>query len=227
MSCCNKKTESKSDCNSTSQQQPAQSQGGGCCSPKPAQKAAQTVTKIDQNMTIEEILSLFPYKAQKLSQEITNAGLHCVGCHAATWETLEGGMKGHGMDDSAIERLVGRLNALLNEEIDITTVTITPRAAKKYLKILEEEGKQGYGVRFGERMAGCNGFEYSLDYSEKAGPNDSIVESQGIEIHMEKALLPRLLGSEIDFIDGLHGSGFKISNPNVRSSCGCGTSHGY
>jgi iron-sulfur cluster assembly accessory protein len=178
-------------------------------------------------MTIEEILSLFPYKAQKLSQEITNAGLHCVGCHAATWETLEGGMKGHGMDQVAIDRLVGRLNALLNEKVDTSTVTITPRAAKKYLEILEEEGKQGYGIRFAERMAGCNGFEYSLDYSQKKTPNDVVVVSQGIEIHMEQSLVSRLLGSEIDYVDGLQGSGFKISNPNVRSSCGCGSSHGY
>lgn len=183
--------------------------------------------KIHPHMTIEEILSLFPYKAQRLSQEITNAGLHCVGCHAATWETLEAGMMGHGMNQEAIDRLVGRLNALLDEEVDATTVTITKRAAKKYLEILEEEGKQGWGLRFSERMAGCNGFEYSLDYSEKALADDTTIESMGIQIHINNGMLKRLLGSEIDFVDGLQGSGFKVSNPNVRSSCGCGTSHGY
>ena len=187
----------------------------------------QTDKKIHRQMTIESILSMFPFKAQKLSQEITNAGLHCVGCHAATWETLEAGMYGHGMDDAAIERLVGRLNTLLEEESDLSTITITPRAAKKFLQILEEEGKQGWGLRFAERMAGCNGFEYALDYSEKAEANDETFESLGIQIHIEKPMVSRLLGSEIDFVDGLQGSGFKISNPNVRSSCGCGTSHGY
>lgn len=178
-------------------------------------------------MTIEEILSLFPFKAQRLSQEITNAGLHCVGCHAATWETLEAGMMGHGMNQDAIDRLVNRLNALLDEEIDASTITITPRAAKKYLEILEDEGKQGWGLRFSERMAGCSGFEYSLDYSEKALDDDVTFESCNIQIHVNKAMLKRLLGSVIDFVEGLHGSGFKISNPNVKSSCGCGSSHGY
>lgn len=183
---------------------------------------------IQQHMTIEEILSLFPHKAQRLSQEITNAGLHCVGCHAATWETLEAGMLGHGMNQEAITRLVGRLNALLEEqEEDRTTITVTPRAAKKYLEILAEEGKQGWGMRYAEKAAGCSGFEYYLDYSEKALHQDAIFESNGVHIHVSQAMVPRLLGSVIDFVDGIRGSGFKITNPNVRSSCGCGTSHNY
>lgn len=183
--------------------------------------------QIHRQMTIEEILTSFPHKAQKIAQEITKAGLHCVGCQAATWETLEAGMKGHGMTDTVIDELVSKLNAILNEKIDLTTITITERAAKKYLDILAEEGKQGWGLRFEEKMAGCSGFEYVLDYSEKAGADDEIFESQGIEIHVKKAKVSRLVGSEIDYVDGLQGSGFKISNPNVRTSCGCGTSHGY
>jgi iron-sulfur cluster assembly protein len=184
--------------------------------------------KIHRQMTIEEILSLFPHKAQRLSQEITNAGLHCVGCQAATWETLEAGMLGHAMSHEAVDRLVDRLNALLEEkDEDATTITLTKRAAKKYLEILEEEGKQGWGLRFAEKMAGCNGFEYLLDYSEYALTDDTIFVSAGIEIHVNNAMVKRLVGSVIDFVDGLQGSGFKVSNPHVKSSCGCGTSHGY
>jgi iron-sulfur cluster assembly accessory protein len=183
--------------------------------------------RVHRHMTIEQILSLFPHKAQRLSQEITAAGLHCVGCHAATWETLEAGMLGHGMSNEAIDRLTQRLNALLDEESDPNTITITKSAAQKYLQILDEDGKQGWGIRLAERMAGCNGFEYSLDYSEKALEDDVIFESSGIQIHVNKGMLNRLIGSEIDYVDGLHSAGFKISNPNVRSSCGCGTSHNY
>lgn len=182
---------------------------------------------IHRHMTIDEILSLFPFKAQRLSQEITNAGLHCVGCHAATWETLEAGMLGHGKTEQEMEKLISRLNALMEEEVDTSTISITKRAASKFLSILEEEGKQGWGMRFAEKMAGCNGFEYALDYSEKASADDEIFLSHGIEIHINKQMVSRLMGSEIDFVDGLRGSGFKITNPNVRSSCGCGTSHGY
>lgn len=182
---------------------------------------------IHRKMTIDSILGMFPHKAQRLSQEINSAGLHCIGCHAATWETLEQGMYGHGKSDAEIDELVEKLNALLSEKIDLSTITITPRAAKKYLAILESEGKKGWGIRFDEKMSGCNGFEYVLDYSEKAKSDDEVFTSQGIEIHIKKSMLSRLMGSQIDYIDGLQGSGFKISNPNVKSSCGCGTSHGY
>ncbi|MCE5317812.1 MAG: iron-sulfur cluster assembly accessory protein [Parachlamydia sp.] len=189
---------------------------------------SQTKPVIHRQMTIEQILSMFPHKAQRLSQEITNAGLHCVGCHAATWETLEAGMLSHGMNDDAIERLVRRLNALLEEqEADKNSISMSKRAASKFMEILEEEGKQGWGLRFGDRMAGCNGFEYILDYSEKAQADDQVFEAHGIQIHVDKSTLKRLLGSEIDYVDGLHGSGFKISNPHAKSSCGCGTSHNY
>lgn len=183
---------------------------------------------IHRQMTIDQILSMFPFKAQRLAQEITNAGLHCIGCHAATWETLEAGMLGHGMNEEAIERLVQRLNALLEEaESNPNTITMTKRAAQKFIEILDEEEKQGWGLRFGDRMAGCSGFEYILDYSEKALADDEIFESCGIQIHVDKMSIKRLLGSEIDFVDGLQGSGFKVSNPNVKASCGCGTSHNY
>ncbi len=231
MSCCSKP---KHDDHSHSH---SHSHSGGCCSPAPKEhshsggccspKKEQAPTKITRQMTIENILGMFPFKAQKLSQEITNAGLHCVGCHAAVWETLEGGMMSHGKTDEQIDELVRRLNALLDEPIDQSSISITARGASKFLEILNDENKHGWGMRFAEEMAGCNGFEYVLDFSEKADADDQVFTSNGIEIHVKKAMVSRLLGSEIDFVDGLRGSGFKISNPNVRSSCGCGTSHNY
>ena len=82
-------------------------------------------------------------------------------------------------------------------------------------------------MRFEEKMAGCTGFEYVLDYSQASSDEDEIFVSEGIEIHVSKAQVQRLLGSVIDYIDALQGAGFKISNPNVKASCGCGNSHGY
>lgn len=231
MSCCSphKKEEEKNAKNSccSSHKKQEESSKSSCCSHPSPSSGTETKKTINRQMTIEEILGLFPNKAQKLAQEISNAGLHCVGCHAATWETLEVGMLGHGKTDEQIEHLVKRLNALLAEQVDTSTITITPRGASKFLEILEEEGKQGWSLRFGEEMAGCSGFEYVLDFSEKADTEDTVFTSNGIEIHVKQAMLPRLLGSEIDYVDGLRGAGFKISNPNVHSSCGCGSSHGY
>ncbi len=185
-------------------------------------------TVINPQMTIDQILSLFPHKAKRLSQEITNAGLHCIGCHAATWETLEAGMLGHGMNEAAIEKLVMRLNTLLAEpDSDQTTITMTENAAKKFNQILAEESKVGWALRFGDRMAGCSGFEYVLDYSEKPDADDEVFESEGVKIHVSKSCLDRLRGSRIDYKDGLQGGGFTVDNLNAKSSCGCGSSHNY
>lgn len=183
--------------------------------------------QITRDMTIDDIFKKFPSKSPRLAQEMTNVGLHCVGCSASTWETLEAGMYGHGMNDEKIESLLEKLNQILAEKEDPTTVTITERAAKKYKEILAEEGKSDWALRFGERAAGCSGFEYFLDYSEKVQPGDLVLESQGIQIHLHHKSTDRLLGCVIDYVDGLHGAGFKITNPNVKSSCGCGNSHGY
>lgn len=182
---------------------------------------------IHRQMTIKQILGKFPGKSQKLSQEITNAGLHCVGCGAADYETLEQGMRGHGKTEDQIDLLVKKLNDLLALPVDTSTITITERAAKKFIEIAKEEGKEGWALRFDEQMAGCSGFEYILDFSEKPNADDIVLHSNGIEIHINAKKKARLLGAEIDYVEGLHSTGFKISNPNAKTSCGCGSSHGY
>lgn len=205
-------------CSSENKQKEASS--SSCCS-TPSKKQAKTVSR---EMTIEEILGMFPFKAQRLSQEITQAGLSCVGCHAAVWETLEGGMYSHGKTDAQIDELVTRLNALLKEEDDPSSIILTPEAASKFLEILAEEGKEGWGLRFSEELSGCSGYSYVLDFSQKAMPNDKVFVSHGIEIHVSQE---HLVGTVIGWKSGLNGSGFVITNNKVRSSCSCGSSHNY
>jgi iron-sulfur cluster assembly protein len=183
--------------------------------------------QITRNTTIEEVFTKFPQKGQKLAQEMTNAGLHCIGCSASTWETIEAGMYSHGMTDDMIDKLLAALNQILEEKEDLSSITITPKAAKKFKAILDEENKSSWGMRYGEKAAGCSGFEYYLDFSEKADAEDKVFESEGIQIHVNQKLVKRLIGSVIDYVDGLQGAGFKISNPNVKSGCGCGKSYGY
>jgi iron-sulfur cluster assembly protein len=183
--------------------------------------------QITKEMTIDEILTKFPQKGQKLAQEMKNAGLNCVGCGASVWETLEAGMLGHGFSPEALDKLLGKLNAILAEVIDATTISMTKKAAEKYLEILAEDGKEGWGLRFSDKAGGCSGFEYVLDYSEKPLPDDQVFVCEGVQIHVNQAAAARLMGSVIDFVDGLNGSGFKISNPNVKGSCSCGKSQSY
>lgn len=183
--------------------------------------------QITKEMTIEEIFSTFPHRAQKLAQEMTNAGLHCVGCQASTWETLEAGMLGHGYGEADVTKMLGLLNGILEEKVDASSIQLTKRAAQKFKEILEEEGKAGWALRFGDKAGGCSGFEYILDFSKTAKETDRVFPSHGIDIHVEKGAASRLLGCEIDYVEGLNNAGFKISNPNAKSSCGCGKSQSY
>ena len=182
---------------------------------------------IDRQMTISDIISKFPSKSQRIAQAMTNAGLHCTSCSAATWETLEAGMLGHGMAETEIERLVAELNQILAEKVNFETITVTPLAAEKFNLFAKQEGFEKTCLRFGDMAGGCGGFQYLLDFCEKPEEDDVTYEASGITVCVKKNIVGRLLGSVIDYVDGLNGSGFKISNPQVKSSCGCGTSQNY
>jgi len=182
---------------------------------------------ITKDMTIESIFSSFPGKSQKLAQAIQSAGLNCVGCQASTWETLEAGMLGHGYNDQEVESLLAKLNSILSEKEDLGTISMTERAVEKFHEILKDDGRGKTALRFGIRAGGCSGYEYTLDYSDEASSDDVVFTSFNQEIHVHKSMVEKLLGSSIDYIEGLHGAGFKISNPNAKSSCGCGKSQNY
>lgn len=167
------------------------------------QDDTETITR---QMTIQEIFAKFPSKAQKLAQELTKSGLNCVGCSAATWETVESGVLRHGMTELDLNKLLINLNDILKKEADTSTITLTKSAAEVFKRISEQEGKHGWGLRFDERPAGCSGFEYVLEFSEKPTADDAIFTSEGIEIHVFKSAVSRLVGSEIDYVDGLLGT---------------------
>lgn len=182
---------------------------------------------ITQDMTIDEIFANFPQKGQRLAQEMTNAGLHCVGCHAATWESLEMGMLGHGFDEQDIKQLVDKLNSIIKESVDTNTISLTKNAADKVREILKKKNKEGWALRFGDKPGGCGGFEYIFDFSNKPTEEDEVSVSNGIEIHVSQKVVKHLIGSEIDYQEGLMESGFNVTNPNVKGSCSCGSSQSY
>lgn len=182
---------------------------------------------IHKQMTIGEIFTTFPSKSQKLAQAMTNAGLHCTSCSASSYETLEAGVLGHGYSEKQLTKLINELNAILDEKEDLTTISLTKKAAEKFKEFATEEGEPNVCLRFGDSAGGCSGFQYILDFCQGPTEDDAVFESYGVKICVHKGALSRLLGATIDFVDGLQGAGFKVSNPNVRSSCGCGTSQSY
>ena len=103
-------------------------------------------------------------------------------------------------------------------------VILTKNAAKKVLEISKSEKKEGYGLKLFVFPGGCSGFQYGLDFEEKAGENDVTLTQHGVNLFVDKDSLDILKGVTVDFVDSLQGSGFKIDNPNIKSSCGCGKS---
>lgn len=103
-------------------------------------------------------------------------------------------------------------------------MTITEAAAKKIKEFLAAENKgPEFGLRIGVQGGGCSGFQYFMEL-DTARPDDKIVERDGAKLFIDPKSTMHVRGSQIDFVNDLHGSGFKIGNPNVKGSCGCGHS---
>jgi iron-sulfur cluster assembly protein len=101
-------------------------------------------------------------------------------------------------------------------------ITITERAADKVREFMaaEDDGAEVLRVQGG----GCSGFQYALGFDEGPQEGDEIIEMNGVRIVVDPFSLPYLRGADVDFTDGLTGTGFKIDNPNVVAGCGCGSS---
>jgi len=105
-------------------------------------------------------------------------------------------------------------------------ITLTENAAKQVQQQLLKRGK-GLALRVGIKKSGCSGFAYTFDYADEIGANEQLFESFNTNVVVDVNNLPFLDGSKIDFVkEGLN-SAFKFSNPNVDSTCGCGTSYSF
>jgi iron-sulfur cluster assembly accessory protein len=111
------------------------------------------------------------------------------------------------------------------EEPTSTLVGLTERAAAK-IKELQAEEPDGFTavLRVAVQGGGCSGFEYALGFDSGAQEGDQELEAFGVRVVVDPFSAPYLQGAQIDFLDGLQESGFKIENPNVSSACGCGHS---
>jgi iron-sulfur cluster assembly accessory protein len=102
-------------------------------------------------------------------------------------------------------------------------VSITERAAEKIKKLLAAEKKEDQGLRLKIVGGGCSGLQYKVDIDQqKAG--DRVFEKAGAKVLIDMKSLLYLNGTELDYKEGLMESGFVFQNPNVKASCGCGTS---
>ena len=107
--------------------------------------------------------------------------------------------------------------------VTVSDVTVSDRAAAKIATILQRE-PAGAMLRVSVEGGGCSGFQYKFDVERDRAEDDLVLEKANATVLIDPISVGFLAGSEIDFVDDLIGSAFKINNPNAKSSCGCGTS---
>lgn len=104
-------------------------------------------------------------------------------------------------------------------------VTITAKAVQMVKITREQEGiDPAFGLRIAVRGGGCSGFEYALDFENDERPTDTVYFQGDLKIMVDPISARYLSGTEIDYVLGHSGAGFKFHNPNAMGTCGCGSS---
>jgi len=104
-------------------------------------------------------------------------------------------------------------------------VKITEKAAEKIKYFAARDGvTENVGLRVAVKGGGCSGLTYDLDITAQERDSDKVVEQHGVKVMVDKKSYIFLVGTVLDFSDGLNGKGFTFSNPNAKKACGCGTS---
>jgi iron-sulfur cluster assembly protein len=101
---------------------------------------------------------------------------------------------------------------------------LTPTAVGKVKEILDAQEPKPEGLRISVVGGGCSGFSYSMAFENKAGMLDKTYDFDGLRVYVDQASMLYLDGAEVDYVETFEGSGFKFNNPNVKSTCGCGSS---
>ena len=104
-------------------------------------------------------------------------------------------------------------------------VTITPLAIQRVKDfIAKDKSMKADGLRVFVMAGGCSGYQYGMVLEDEAKSDDISWSESGIKVYVDKQSANLIQGSQIDFVETVQGSGFKIDNPNAVSSCGCGNS---
>ncbi|GIU76517.1 MAG: hypothetical protein KatS3mg004_3604 [Bryobacteraceae bacterium] len=103
-------------------------------------------------------------------------------------------------------------------------ITLTPTAIAKVKEILEMQDPKPAGLRIAVVGGGCSGFTYSMAFENNPGLLDKTYDFDGLKVFIDQASMLYLDGARVDYVETLEGSGFKFDNPNVKSTCGCGSS---
>ncbi len=104
-------------------------------------------------------------------------------------------------------------------------ILITEAAASEIKRQQAKRGTPGAAIRVGIRGGGCTGFSYMFEWEDKdPRPTDKVFEQHGVKLVVDPKSYIYFKGTELDFVTGMMGHGFKFNNPNVKGTCGCGES---
>lgn len=101
---------------------------------------------------------------------------------------------------------------------------LTDRAAQKVRQLRDGEGNQALMLRVYVTGGGCSGFSYGFTFADAANDDDARVDNGDVSMLIDSLSYQYLVGSEVDYLEGLEGSRFIVSNPNATTTCGCGSS---
>jgi iron-sulfur cluster insertion protein len=107
---------------------------------------------------------------------------------------------------------------------DILDFSLTAQAAKRVAFLIRQEGNEGLMLRVSVSGGGCSGFQYGFSFDDTVNADDRTFQRDGVTAVVDEASLELLSGAQVDYVEDLGGSAFKITNPNATSSCGCGSS---
>ena len=109
-------------------------------------------------------------------------------------------------------------------ESQTVMITLTETAQSKVKEIQSAEGLESQGLRLRVIGGGCSGFTYDLFFDDETDDMDENFDSGGIAVYIDMISFQYLSGTEIDYVEGLYGAGFKFNNPEAKATCGCGSS---
>lgn len=103
-------------------------------------------------------------------------------------------------------------------------INISDSARDRLLQLLDNDSKDNSFVRVGVESGGCSGLSYKLDFDNTKKEDDELIEDNNIKLLVNKKSFLYLVGTTLEFSDGLNGKGFVFNNPNASRTCGCGES---
>ena len=109
-------------------------------------------------------------------------------------------------------------------EVKLAPISLTPNAIAKVKGMMAQQNPVPAGLRVGVVGGGCSGFSYSLQFDTSAGMMDKVFDMDGLKVFVDATSIMYLNGCRVDYVETLEGAGFKFENPNVKSTCGCGSS---